>query len=149
MKKKEQNTPNPEKELGKAPSEEEIAAKPGEAEGDGAAQSDPRQEMQEDIALFHSLFPGVAAQDIPQEVWDEVEKGKGLAASFALYTVKKEREEERIRKVNEENDKKAPPKVEAFGGDEDYFSPEAVKSMTRSEIRKNYDKILSSMEKWN
>jgi len=30
-----------------------------------------------------------------------------------------------------------------------YFSPDAVKSMSPAEIRKNYDKILTSMEKWN
>ena len=147
MKKKEQSGPSPENAAPQASLPEKDAAE--NAASDGATEKDPRQTMREDIDLFHSLFPGVAARDIPQEVWDEVEKGRGLAASFALYTVKKEREEERIRKVNEENDKKAPPKVDAFGGDEDYFSPEAVKNMTRSEIRKNYDKILSSMEKWN
>ena len=109
----------------------------------------PEAKMQADITLFHSLFPDVKAQDIPKEVWDSVEEGESLAASYSLYAVKTFREEERIRKVNEENDKKAAPRVQSDPGGEEYFSPEAVKQMTRAEIRKNYNKILTSMEKWN
>lgn len=30
-----------------------------------------------------------------------------------------------------------------------YYKPEEVKNMSREEIRKNYDAILASMEKWN
>ncbi|MBE6711926.1 MAG: hypothetical protein E7580_00235 [Ruminococcaceae bacterium] len=107
------------------------------------------QLMEEDIDLFRSLFPEVKGEDIPQEVWDRVEQGESLAASYALFAVKKYREEERIGRINEENGKKAPPPIEGGKAEGDYFSPEAVKNMSRSEIRKNYDKILSSMEKWN
>ena len=104
--------------------------------------------MKEDIALFRRLFPEVKSQDIPEEVWIQVEKGESLAASYALYFVQKMREEEHILKVNEENEKKAPPRIRHDGKEYEYFSPEAVKSMSRSEIKKNYDAILSSMEKW-
>ncbi len=110
---------------------------------------DPVDKLKEDVELFHALFPEVSGENIPQEVWDRVEMGESLAASYALYTVKENREEEKIRKINEENSKKAPPPIQTAGADEDYFSPEAVKKMTRSEIKENYDKILSSMEKWN
>ncbi len=110
---------------------------------------DPGERMKEDVELFHSLFPEVKGESIPQEVWDRVEKGESLAASYALFAVQQYREEEKIRKINEENDKKAPPRIQAGAADENYFSPEAVKKMTRSEIKENYDKILSSMEKWN
>ena len=41
------------------------------------------------------------------------------------------------------------PKVRNDGGAKGYFSPEAVKAMSRSEVKKNYDAILRSMEKWN
>ena len=109
----------------------------------------PVEKMQQDIALFHSLFPEVKGEEIPAEVWERVEKGESLAASYALYILQKEKEEERIRKVNEENEKKAPPRIHRDGTEPEYFSPEAVKSMSRSEIKKHYDKILTSMEKWN
>ena len=104
--------------------------------------------MKEDIELFRRLFPEVKSQDIPEEVWLRVEKGESLAASYALSFVQKMREEEHILKVNEENEKKAPPRIRHDGKEYEYFSPEAVKSMSRSEIKKNYDAILSSMEKW-
>ncbi|MBR5295848.1 MAG: hypothetical protein IKU24_04580 [Clostridia bacterium] len=112
-------------------------------------EKDPKDRMKEDVELFHTLFPDVNGEDIPQEVWDRVEQGESLAASYALFAVMQYREEEKIRKINEENDKKALPRIQSGASDENYFSPEAVKKMTRSEIKENYDKILSSMEKWN
>lgn len=115
----------------------------------GEDEKAPADLMEEDIALFRSLFPEVKGEEIPQEVWDRVEAGESLAASYALYAVQKYREEERVSRINEENGKKAPPPIEGGGTQGDYFSPEAVKNMSRSEIRKHYDKILSSMEKWN
>lgn len=116
---------------------------------EGAEVPDAAELMEEDIALFRSLFPEVKGEQIPQEVWDRVEAGESLAASYALFAVQKFREEEKISRINEENGKKAPPPVEGGSAEGDYFSPEAVKNMSRSEIRKHYDKILSSMEKWN
>ena len=112
-------------------------------------EASPEQQMEEDIQLFRTLFPEVQGEDIPQEVWDRVEQGESLAASYALFAVKKYREEEKVSRINEENGKKAPPPLEGVGDEGDYFSPEAVKNMSRSEIRKHYNKILSSMEKWN
>lgn len=105
--------------------------------------------MEEDIELFRALFPDVKGEQIPQEVWDRVEAGESLSAAYALFAVKQYREEEKVSRINEENGKKAPPPIEGGSTEGDYFSPEAVKNMSRSEIRKNYDKILSSMEKWN
>ena len=123
----------------------EEKAQPVQEDGDSA----PEDLMEEDIELFRSLFPDVKGDEIPQEVWDCVEKGESLSAAYALFAVKQYREEERVSRINEENGKKAPPPIEGGTAEGDYFSPEAVKNMSRSEIRKNYDKILSSMEKWN
>ncbi len=130
-------------------SEEKLPEEITSVQEEGAEAPDAAELMEEDIALFRSLFPEVKGEDIPQEVWDRVEAGESLAASYALFAVRKFREEEKISRINEENGKKAPPPVEGGSADGDYFSPEAVKNMSRSEIRKHYDKILSSMEKWN
>ena len=137
MKKKKENKPQ-------IPEEATVAEMQETEEKDGAI-----SKMEEDIECFRQLFPEVKADEIPQEVWDRVEEGESLSAAFALHFVKEMREKEHIRRVNEENGKKAPPPVEGQGSNSDYFSPEAVKSMSRKEIRANYDKILSSMEKWN
>lgn len=104
--------------------------------------------MEEDVALFHELFPALTAEDIPEEVWREVEAGESLAKSYALYAVKEYREQERVRAVNEENAKKAPPAVRHDGGDGDYFSPETVKGMSPAQVKKHYQAILTSMDSW-
>ena len=134
------------------PNEKELNQEEKETSQEAAPAEETKEKgewMQEDVELFHALFPEVSGEEIPQEVWDRVEKGESLAASYALVAVQKYREEEKIRKINEENDKKAPPRIQTGAADENYFSPEAVKKMTRREIKENYDKILSSMEKWN
>ncbi len=126
-----------------APAEEEKARKP-------VAPAAPDEEkVREDVELFHTLFPEAGAKDVPKEVWEKVEAGQSLAASFALYTLMCERENERIRRVNEENAASAPPRIRSDGADGTFFSPEAVKKMTREEVRKNYKEILKSMDHWN
>ena len=103
---------------------------------------------EEDIALFHSMFPEVKGEDIPEEIWEAVENGESLSAAWALYTLCQEREQEKIRKKNRENEEKAPPRIHTKGEEDDYFSPDAVRSMSRREIQQNYRAILKSMEKW-
>lgn len=148
MKKKEKEIPEEKKIL------EETLPYDSEEKPDGEKKPSPdegakdAERMKEDIDLFHRLFPEIKAEDIPDAVWQRVEAGESLAASFALYFVEKMRKEEHIRKVNSENEKKAPPRIRHDGAEYDYFSPEAVKSMSRGEIKKNYDAILASMEKW-
>lgn len=135
--------------LTQAAAEEETAAKAVEEGKEEGASAESGDVMEEDIALFHELFPDVKGSEIPEEVWTRVEAGESLSAAYALYTIQKMREEEKIRAVNEENEKKAPPRIRHDGGDDTYFSPEAVKAMSRNEIKKNYDAILRSMENWN
>lgn len=125
--------------------EEEMSASGQSDKGDDTK----IRNMEEDINLFHSLFPHVQADKIPKEVWDRVEQGESLAASFALYTVQEARRKEEIEKVNEKNEKMAPPRIRHDGAESEYFSPEAVKAMSPKEIKKHYDAILQSMEKWN
>jgi len=127
--------------------EEEKA--PLEEEAEDSDSENPEEKMEADIALFHELFPDVKGDQIPGEVWESVEGGQSLAAAYALYTIRQMRQEERIRKVNEENEKKAPPRIRHDGSQGEYFSPEAVKAMSRGEVRKHYDAILRSMESWN
>ena len=123
--------------------------RPAEAKEKEEKPFDPELRMEEDITLFHRLFPHVTAKQIPDEVWERVEEGESLAAAFSLYTIQKMREQEAIEKVNAENESKAAPRIRHDGEDTAYFSPEAVKAMSRSEIKKNYDAILASMDKWS
>ena len=110
---------------------------------------DDAEKLARDVAAFHSLFPDVKAEEIPGEVWERVEGGESLTAAYAVHFVREKREEERIAKLNAENEKAAPPPVRHDGKEESYFSPEAVKAMSRDEVRKNYQEILRSMDHWN
>ncbi len=127
----------------------ETEAEPGEAPDAAPKTARSEEAMREDVALFHELFPEVTAKMIPKEVWEKVEQGESLAASFALYKVMQERENERIRKINEENAASAPPRIRHDGAEGEYFSPEMVKQMSQAEVRKNYNQILKSMDQWN
>ena len=124
---------------------EETAASPA-GEKEEAAEGDA---LAEDVAMFHTLFPSVSADKIPGAVWEAVEAGESLTAAYAVHFVQEMRDKERIERLNEENAKAAPPPVRHDGKEESYFSPEAVKAMSREEVRKNYQEILRSMDHWN
>jgi len=137
----EKEAPGEAKEALPPEAEQEKPASP-ENEGD-------EEGMREDVALFRELFPEVKAKEIPAEVWERVEKGESLAASFALYRLQQEKREAHIKKVNEENEASAPPRIRHDGTDGSFFTPEMVKNMTAEEVRKNYKQILKSMDQWN
>ena len=101
------------------------------------------------MAAFHTLFPEVKAEEIPAEVWEQVENGASLTAAYAVHFVQALREKARIEALNAENEKAAPPPVRHDGREESYFSPEAVRKMSRDEVRKHYQEILRSMDHWN
>ncbi|MBQ3866608.1 MAG: hypothetical protein II776_06870 [Clostridia bacterium] len=128
-----------------------AAEAPVPAEGENAAASgeEPEEKLSRDVAAFHELFPDVKADAIPREVWEEVEKGAALTAAYAVHFVREMREKERIARISAENEKAAPPRVRHDGTDGDYFSPEAVRAMSRQEVRKHYSEILRSMDHWN
>ncbi len=118
---------------------------------DNANKADRSEEerMTDDIKQLRALFPDLTPEDIPEEVWQSVSAGESLAASYALFYVKQLKEEERIEKVNRENEKKALGRIKQDKGQEEYFSPETVQKMSPAEVRKHYAAILKSMDSWN
>lgn len=100
-----------------------------------------------ELADFAALFPEVAVDEIPEEVWEAVRKGTSLTASFALYEKRKAAEAVRIANVNAKNASRSPG---AAGTDtaSEYFSPDDVRRMSRAEVHANYSKIKESMKKW-
>ncbi|MEA4833345.1 MAG: hypothetical protein VB118_12120 [Oscillospiraceae bacterium] len=106
------------------------------------------ERIRSDIVKLRELFPSLKNEDIPDEVWERVKNGESLAASYALYFIENIKSREKIRELNEKNNKNAPPRFISDGGEENYFSPETVKQMSPAAIRKNYDTILKSMDSW-
>lgn len=106
-----------------------------------------KENLEGELKILMSLFPELTAEDIPDEVFENCDNGKGLAAQYALYYVKAEREKAETEKTNEKNKRSAPPEIKS-ADEEVFFTPDMVKSMSDSEIRRNYKEIMKSMEKW-
>ncbi|MBR7099387.1 MAG: hypothetical protein IKC59_08230, partial [Clostridia bacterium] len=99
-----------------------------------------------ECAEFRELYPGQSPDELPDEVWESVERGVPLAAAFALSERRRQRSEELARQANLENRRRSAGAIErARSG---YLSPDEVRSMSRDEVRANYQSILLSMQKW-
>ena len=103
--------------------------------------------MLEELSDFYDLFHDIEVERIHESVWENVKKGTSLSASYALYEKRLRAEEARIANVNLANASRSPG---AAGKDvaSEYFTPDEVKRMSRSEVHANYTKIKESMKKW-
>lgn len=101
----------------------------------------------DELSAFRDLFPEVELNVIPESVWDEVRKGSSLTASYALYEKRMEAERARIALINASNASKSPG-VAGRNTANEYFSPDEVRKMSRTEVHANYSKIKESMKKW-
>lgn len=106
-----------------------------------------KENLEVEFKKLIELFPEFNAEDIPDEVFEKCEDGKGLAAEYALWYLTEEKKKGEQKKKEEENLKSAPPNVKE-SSEPTYFTPEQVRSMSEKEIRKNYKTIMNSMEKW-
>lgn len=109
------------------------------------AESDTAAEAE--IKLFRELFPDVSSDEIPDEVWEDVENGADLAHAYAFYALKNSSEREYAEGVNRRNSEKGA----AAGGDgatEPVYSKEQVERMSGGDVRKNYKSIVRAMKSW-
>ena len=101
-----------------------------------------------ELGEFYELFPNTDIKALPDEVWAGVRAGTSLAASLALYNHRVSAKEAKAREINSRNSALSTGQV-GTSGNSQYFSPDEVRAMSRSEVRANYSKILESMKKWN
>ena len=101
-----------------------------------------------ELSEFYELFPDTDIKALPDEVWAGVRAGTSLAASLALYNHRVSSRESKAREINSRNSALSTGQMGASGNSQ-YFSPDEVKAMSRSEVRANYSRILESMKKWN
>ena len=112
------------------------------------SERDARSErIASELGEFYELFPNTDIKALPDEVWDSVRSGTSLAASLALYNHRVSAREAKAREINSRNSALSTGQMGASGNSQ-YFSPDEVRAMSRSEVRANYSKILESM-KWN
>lgn len=100
------------------------------------------------LGEFSELFPDVAPEDIPNEVWENTHATGSLAAAYALYHRRAQLQRDRVRELNKKNAEHSTGKVGTDSAKE-YFTPSEVRAMSRDQVHANYAKILDSMKKWN
>lgn len=113
----------------------------GEAGGTETARE--RTAMRRELLEFRELYPDVALDAIPEDV---TASELPLAAAYALYERRRARLRERADAENERNAGRSAGSVS--DGDGGHFTPDEVRRMSRDEIRRNYDKVISSMRSW-
>lgn len=106
------------------------------------------ERMSREIGEFSEIFPERSVNTIPDSVWESVKAGIPLAAAYALYERKNAVRADAASRINERNGEKS---TGAIGrtSTENFYTPDEVRAMSRSEVRKNYSKIIESMKKWN
>ena len=92
--------------------------------------------------------PFTDSDKIPNEVLIEESKGTPLKWAYADYIAKQSVLNQKIDKVNEDNEKTSSMSMKSTPPDDLSFTREQVESMTTEEVKKNYSKILQSMKKW-
>ena len=100
-----------------------------------------------ELTDFAALFPEVAVDEIPEEVWAAVRQGNALSAAFALYEKKRAADERRVANINAKNASNSPGAA-GINTASEYFTPDDVRKMSRAEVHLNYSKIKESMKKW-
>ncbi len=106
------------------------------------------ERMSREIGEFSEVFPEKSVNQIPDSVWESVRAGIPLAAAYALYERKNAVRADAACRINERNGNISTGSV-GRASTENFYTPDEVRAMSQSEVRKNYSKILESMKKWN
>ncbi len=106
-----------------------------------------RKETAEDIKRFREIFPDVAAEDIPEEVWADVAQGTSLAHAYALYCMNRDMLDRYAQDVNTRNSKRG-AFADSKGSTEPVFTKEQVERMSNKDIKSNYKGIIKAMKNW-
>ncbi len=102
--------------------------------------------VSQECSEFSALFPDTPLSDLPDCVWESVKNGVPIAAAYALERHRHAMAEARAEQALQRNRERS---AGAVGQPEDeYFSPAEVRAMSQAEVRRNYQKIMLSMQKW-
>ena len=111
-----------------------------------------KREQEQESALreleeFNRLFPEIAIKQIPDEVWEDMQKGIPLCAAYALYEKKSRMAEVHAFQINQRNASLSAGKA-GLNTSGEYFTPDEVRAMSQRQVRENYKKIIESMKSW-
>ncbi len=106
-----------------------------------------KENLDRELSALLEAFPDLKVDDIPDEIFESCKDGKGLAGEYALWYIKSGNKRAEAERTNESNSRSAPPEIRDGDG-ELYFTPEAVRTMSQKDVRRNFKAIMKSMEKW-
>ncbi len=111
------------------------------------AERERAERIRRELEGFYECFPDRDIKTLPDEVWETVREGSSLAAAVALYEHRQRQKCEQTQRLNEQNARASTGRV--GGKQKEYFTRDEVKSMSRGEVRANYQKIFESMQHWS
>ena len=97
---------------------------------------------------FKELFPHVELSELSPEVLAMVGGGVPLCAAYALYEKRLSVKNEAVAAHNNATRQGGFGSV-GQGTEEEFYTPDEVRAMTQSEVKRNYQKILRSMKNWH
>ncbi len=106
-----------------------------------AARESQRRQQQE----FHALYPEVELDALPDEV--VAQTALPLAAAYALYERRQERERARAEAANLRNAQKSSGDARHDGDSDGEYSLEEIRRMSPGQVRSRYQTILHSLKK--
>lgn len=104
-----------------------------------------------ELKEFQKEFPDAKLDEIPQEVFEDVAKGKTLTDAYSRYEVKALKAQLEQLKKTQENAQASTGSAAGNGNVPDDFISEEVFQTNRSNmnwVTRNYDKIQKSRAKW-
>ena len=101
-----------------------------------------------ECAEFAQLYPGIPLSSLTDGIWESVKRGVPIAAAYALEERRAAIADMKANAVNSTNRLLSSGSIDPHASEE-YYSPEEVRSMSPAEVRANYSKIISSMQKWH
>jgi hypothetical protein len=119
-------------------------------------EQETQQEKQKQYREFFDEYPSVKPEEIPSNVWAEVNRGVPLVYAYAKHDNKvkaellaKLQKGQSVQRSNDLNNQNSPQAVsESTGKAPAYFTREAVEKMSRKDTDKYITQILRDMATW-
>ena len=95
---------------------------------------------------FTELYPDADISSLPDSFNADIERGIPPAAAYALELRRREVRRAKIEAADKRSREMSAGKISTT--DDSLFSPDEVRAMPPSEVRKNMEKIRRSMKSW-
>jgi hypothetical protein len=123
-----------------------------EADKEAGKQQENQRKM---YSEFLEAYPDIKPEQVPAEVWQEVNKGASLLNAYTRYEnkllrdqISKSQQQQQTQQANEKNAGSSTGSAKSTGKPGAFFTREQVSTMTRDEIRENYQVIKESEKHW-